>query len=123
MSRQPKEKWCPYCRETVDQWESQRKKYSRRNSASQQKIRSDVKYWFLCPHCKIYHPWYRFEWLNPVVLILSALGVWAYHDFPQTNPMKMVPFFVSSVVVSFIVMLTFRVCYTKYCFRNPPSSE
>ena len=117
MSRQPKEDWCPYCREEVERWEARRKRSPTRNPNSTQKIRSNVKYWFLCPHCEQKHPWWQYEWMQAIFLAVGILSVGAINGFQRDRIVYTIGI---GVAIAMVLTLVFRFGYVWYVYRDRP---
>lgn len=119
MSRQPKEDWCPYCGQDVEEWEPRRKRKARRRHHNPGiTIGSDVKRWFLCPHCKEKHPWYQYEWMQAVFLAIGVGATGAVNGFARE---KLVYIGIIGVAVAMVLTIIFRFSYTRLMFRNRPA--
>ena len=114
MSRQPREKWCPYCRESIDQW------VSRRTRRQQTQATSKVRYWFLCPHCDQKHPWYQYDWLQFLFVAIGVGSVIAVRGYTQND---WISTGIIGVAIGMALTLMFRIGYTRYMYRDQPAKD
>ena len=120
MGRQPKEEWCPYCRKEVAQWQPRRKSKSRHPTASNQKIRSNVRRWYECPHCGEKHPWWQYEWAQAVFF---AAGFGIAGTFSGFERDRLVYTIGIGVVISIALTQVLRFGYVWYVYRDRPAND
>ena len=81
---------------------------------------SNVKYWFLCPHCDQKHPWYQHEWLQFVFVALGIGSVVAVRGYDQKD---LIYAGIIGIGIGMALTLLFRILYVKYMYRNQPVSD
>ena len=84
------------------------------------KVGSNVKYWFLCPHCDQKHPWYQYEWLQ---FLFVAIGIGSVIVIRGYNQKEWISTGIIGIGIGMALTLLFRILYVKYMYRDQPVSD